>query len=261
VRTQNSKKGRPRKVIDQGKAKITFTGKAVTSHAGMALISRALEHFSVCEDLQQLSADLDVGKHHPMRSLWEQLIAIRMMGGEAISDTAMLKDSALSAFFEWGGIAHPATFGRRLGEMRWSHNLGLERIVTGLSERVCQSGQRLVAIDSTVVSVFGEKIEGAERGYNPHKPGRDSYHPLLAVDVAARAVVDGYLRPGSCGTAHGLDGFIRKLVAESGHLVEETVFRLDKGLTSGAVLDTLEGLGAGYVAKLKLSPTVAGKIS
>ena len=91
-----------------------------------------------------------------MRSLLEQLIAIRVMGGEAISDTAMLKDSALSAFFEWDTIAHPATFGRRLADMRWSHNLGLERIVTGLSERVRKAGQRLVAIDSTVVSVFGE---------------------------------------------------------------------------------------------------------
>jgi hypothetical protein len=49
VQTQNSKKGRPRKVISQGKAKIAFIGEAVTSHAGMALISRALEHFSVRE--------------------------------------------------------------------------------------------------------------------------------------------------------------------------------------------------------------------
>jgi DDE family transposase len=261
VQTRNSKKGRPRKVIDQGKAKIAFTGKAVTSHAGMALISRALEHFSVRSELKQLSADLDVGKHHPMSSLLEQLIAIRMMGGEAISDTAMLKDSALTAFFGWEEIAHPSTFGRRLAEMRWLHNLGLERIVTGLGERVGKAGQRLLAIDSTVVSVFGEKIEGAERGYNPHKPGRDSYHPLLAVDVGTRAVVDGYLRPGSCASSHGLDGFIRKLLAENRHPVEQTVFRMDKGLTSGAVLDTLESLGAGYVAKLKLTPTVAGKIS
>jgi hypothetical protein len=261
VQTQHSKKGRPRKVISQGKAKIAFTGKAVTSHAGMALISRALEHFSVREDLQLLSADLDLGKHHSMSSLLEQLVALRMMGGEAISDTALLKDNALFAFFEWDAIAHPSTFGRRLAEMRWSHNVGLERVVTGLSERVRKAGQRLVAIDSTVVSVFGEKIEGAELGYNPHKPGRDSYHPLLAVDVGARAVVDGYLRPGSCGTGHGLEGFIRKLVAESYHPVEETVFRLDKGLTSGAVLDCIEGLRAGYVAKLKLTPTVAGQIS
>ena len=40
----------------------------------MALISRALEHFSVREDLKQGTADLDVGKHHPMSSLLEQLI-------------------------------------------------------------------------------------------------------------------------------------------------------------------------------------------
>jgi len=197
--------------------------EALTSHAGMALISRALKHFSVREDLQKLCADLDPGNHHT--------------------------------------IAHPFTFGRRLPEMRWRHNLGLERIVTGLSERVRTAGLRLLAIDSTVVSVFGEQIEGAELGYNPHKPGRDSYHPLLAVDVGARAVVDGDLRPGSCGTGHGLEGLIRKLMAESRHPAAETVFRLDKGLTSGAVLDTIEELNAGYVGKVKLTAGVAGQIS
>jgi hypothetical protein len=202
----------------------------------MALVARALEHFSVREDLKQLSADLDLGKHHSMSVLLEQLVAIRMMGGEAISDTALLKDGALGAFFGWEEVAHPSTFGRRLEQMRWSHNLGLQRIVTGLSDRVRKADQRLVAIDSTVVSVFGEKIEGA-------------------------AVVGGYLRPGSCASSHGLEGFIRKLIAESRHPAEQTVFRMDKGLTSGAVLDTIEGLKAGYVAKLKLTATVAGQIS
>ena len=111
----------------------------------MALVARALEHFSVREDLKQLSADLDLGKHHAMSELLEQLIAIRMMGGEAISDTAMLKDDALGAFFDWNEVPHPCTFGRRLTEMRWSHNLGLQRIVTGLSDRVLRADQRLVA--------------------------------------------------------------------------------------------------------------------
>ena len=124
MQTRNSKKGRPRKVIRQGNARLCFTGKAVTSHAGMALIARGLEHFGVREGLKQLSADLDLGKHHSMSGLLEQLIAIRTMGGEAISDTAMLKDGALTGFFGWDEIAHPCTFGRRLAEMRWSQNLG-----------------------------------------------------------------------------------------------------------------------------------------
>ena len=261
MRKQNSKKGRPRKVIRQGKAKLSFTGKAVTSHAGMAVVSRALDYFHIRNDLKKHTTDLDVDKHHKMNRLLEQLITLRMLGGDAVSDTALLNDPALGALFDWDTIAHPSTFGRRLGQMRWVHNLGLERIVTGLSDRVVRAGQRLVAVDSTVTSVFGEQIEGAERGYNPHKPGRDSYHPILAVDVAARSVVDGYLRPGSCASGHGLDDFIRKLIAESKHPVDQTVFRLDKGLTAGSVLDTIEGVNAGYVAKVKLTANVVGQIS
>ena len=40
MRTQRSKIGRRRKVFKQEKAHISFTGKAVTSHAGMAVVSR-----------------------------------------------------------------------------------------------------------------------------------------------------------------------------------------------------------------------------
>ena len=227
----------------------------------MALVSRALDFFHVCDDLKKHTADLDANKHHAMSTLLEQLITLRMIGGEAVSDTELLKDPALGALFGWDEIAHPSTFGRRLDDLRWIHNQRLQRIVTGLSDRVAQPGKRLVAIDSTVDSVFGEQIEAADLGYNPHKPGRNSYHPLLAVDVATRSVVDGYLRPGSCASGHGLDGFIRKLIAESKHPMDQTVFRLDKGLTAGTVLGTIEAFKAGYVAKVKLTAKVVGQIS
>jgi hypothetical protein len=261
VQTQNTKKGRPRKVIQQGKAKLSFTGKVVTSHAGMALVARAIDHFYVHDELKNTTADLDVNKQHQTSRLLEQLITLRMLGGEALNDIAQLNDPALEALFEWGNIAHPCTFGRRLGEMRWVHNLGLERIVTKLSDCVANTGQRLVAIDSTVTSVFGNQIQGAERGYNPHKPGRDSYHPILAVDVDTRSVVDGYLRPGSCASGHDLKGFVSKLLAESTHPIDQTTFRLDKGLTAGSVLDIIEEKNAGYLAKVKLTAKVAGQIS
>jgi hypothetical protein len=42
----------------------------------------------------------------------------------------------MAAFFEREQIAHPSTFERRLAEMRWSRNIGLQGIVTGLSDRV-----------------------------------------------------------------------------------------------------------------------------
>jgi hypothetical protein len=258
---KNSRIGRRRKVFKQGNAHFSFTGKSVTANAGMAIVARAFDSYGIAGKLDAIAAHLDEGCRHATSKILQQLIALRILGGEAVSDTAILGEAAVSAMFSWYGVAHQSTFGRRLKQLSWRDNLALEAIVTELSRRVRSCGELLVAIDSTVDTVFGEKIQGAERGYNPHKPGRNSYHPLLAVDVASRSVVDGYLRPGSCASNDGLDGFIRKIVAEARGCSDEFIFRLDKGLTSGDALDTIEELGAGYVAKVKLTSNVMGHIS
>ena len=117
MRKQNSRKGRPRKVIKQGKAKLSFTGKNVTSHAGMALVARALDYFGVRKDLKNLTADLDAGKHHQMHHVLEQLVALRLLGGEAVSDTALLNDPAIKALFEWHVISR-------------YHKLSIEKLTT-----------------------------------------------------------------------------------------------------------------------------------
>jgi hypothetical protein len=258
---KHSKKGRKRKVIKQGQANITFTGKCVTSNAGMALISRSFEAFHIPDQLKAVTADLDQNKRYPTHELLQQLIALRILGGEAIQDTTLLSEPALTAMFRWGSIADPTTYGRRIKEMTWRHNLELEKIVTRLSNQVTKPGKLFCAIDSTVDTVFGQQIQGAEPGYNPHKPGRNSYHPLLAVNVDVRSIIDGYLRPGTCASNDGLDGFVRKIASEANRPGKDITFRLDKGLTSGAILDTIEELGAGYVAKAKLTSTIMGQIS
>jgi hypothetical protein len=204
VRTQRSRIGRRRKVFKQGKAHISFTGIAVTSSAGMDLVSRALDAFSIRDQLKTIFPSLDKDQKYPTSTFFEQLVALGILGGDALSDAAILDDAAIKAMFGWDGVAHPTTFARRLKTLTWHHNLALERIVTGLSQRLTTPGRQFVAIDSTVATVFGQKIEGAERGCNPHKPGRNSYHPLLAVDVGSRSVVDGYLRPGFRASNDGL---------------------------------------------------------
>ena len=261
MRTQRSRIGRRRKVFKQGKAHISFTGKAVTSSAGMALVSRALDAYDIRDQLKTIFPSLDKDPKYSTSTFFEQLVALRILGGDALSDAAILDDAAMKAMFGWEGVAHPTTFGRRLKALTWRHNLALESIVTRLSQRVTKPGTQVVAIDSTVATVFGQQIEGAERGYNPHKPGRNSYHPLLAVDVGSRSVVDGYLRPGNCASNDGLDGFIRKIVAEANRPGKQILFRLDKGLTSGGALDTIEALEAGYVGKVKLTSKILGQIS
>ena len=258
---KRSRIGRRRKVFKQGKANISFTGKAVTSNAGMAVVARAFEAFNICTQLEAFTAHLDKGVRHRTGTILEQLIALRIVGGEAVSDLAILNEPAMAAMFGWDALAHAYSFSRRLKRFTWRDTVELEKIVTGLSRQFEKAGPALISIDSTVSTVFGHQIQGAERGYNPHKPGRNSYHPLVAVDIDSRSVIDGHLRPGSCASGDGLDGFIRKILAESHRPAQDMVFRLDKGLTSDAVLDTIEQLGAGYVGKVKLTANVVGKIS
>lgn len=258
---KHSSKGRKRKVFKQGSAHISFTGKSVTASAGMALVSRAFEKFHIPEQLKSVTAKIDQGKRYPTHELLQQMIALRIHGGEAIEDVRLLTDPALKGIFQWKHVVHPTTYARRLKTLTWHTNLGLEKINTGLAYRVSKPGKLFVTVDSSVCTVHGQKIQGADTGYNPHKPGRNSYHPILAVDIGSRAVIDGYLRPGSCASNDGLDGFVRKIIAEADRPAEDIIFRFDKGLTSGAILDTIEELGAGYVAKVKLTSTIMGEIS
>ena len=57
------------------------------------------------------------------------------------------------------------------------------------------------------------KQEGSLKGHNPRKHGRPSYHPLLAVLGEAHCLLHGWLRSGNCGTARGVEGFLKEALA------------------------------------------------
>lgn len=81
------------------------------------------------------------------------------------------------------------------------------------------------------------------------------------MNIEAKSITDGYLKPGTCVSNDGLDGFVRKIAAHADRPGEDIIFRLDKGQASGAILDTIEELGTGYVAKAKLTSTIMGRVS
>ena len=116
---ESAKKGHPRKVIRQGKANISFTGKNVTANAGMALVAHAMELFGLREQFTGIFHKLDVNTKRSTSNMLEQLIALRLMGGEAVSDTAIFSDDALKALFDWDVVAHGSTFGRRMKQFQW----------------------------------------------------------------------------------------------------------------------------------------------
>ena len=61
--------------------------------------------------------------------------------------------------------------------------------------------------DSTIITRYG-KQEGAKKGYNPKKQGRDSHHPLLAFIADLRLVANVWLRSGDTGSSNNFAAFL-----------------------------------------------------
>ncbi|MCI0410039.1 MAG: IS1380 family transposase [Acidobacteria bacterium] len=116
----------------------------------------------------------------------------------------------------------------------------------------------VLEIDSTVETLYGRQ-EGAEVGPNPHKPGRVSYHPLLARDRLSDLIVHHVLRPGSAGTATGITRFLHQTldIAQGERNRREVLARLDSGFECEAALALLERRGVGYVVKMRATWDVA----
>jgi len=133
---------------------------------------------------------------------------------------------------------------------------GLMREV--VSEALSGHERIVLEIDSTVETLYGSQ-EGAEIGPNPHKPGRPSYHPLLARDRISDLIVHHVLRPGDASSATDIKAFVHKTldIAQEGGKDREILARLDAGFESVDTLGVLERRGVGYVVKMRASHEVA----
>ena len=78
----------------------------------------------------------------------------------------------------------------------WLQDLLLESLLP-----VVRKGPWILDLDSTVVTVYG-KQQGAEKGYNPTKPGRPSYSYHALIIGGLRLPLDVEARPGN--ESHGV---------------------------------------------------------
>jgi hypothetical protein len=104
-------------------------------------------------------------------------------------------------------------------------------------------------LDATIKPLYGHQ-QGAERGYNPHKPGRPS-HVLHTYWIGnLRLVLDAELHPGKQHTSrHGLSG-LERVLDELGEQ-QPSLVRGDCGYGNEDVLALCERRGLPYLMRLR----------
>jgi hypothetical protein len=118
-------------------------------------------------------------------------------------------------------------------------------------------GQFILDWDSTVITRFGQQ-EDAVVGYNPHKPGRPSHHPLLAAIAGTRLCAYYRWRPGNEHTAAEWIEAMEECLDWLGPNHVPYLNRGDKGFGNEAILSWHEAAEGRphYLFKLRMTRNV-----
>lgn len=118
----------------------------------------------------------------------------------------------------------------------------------------------LFDFDSTVLTIYGKFIEEAKVGYNPHKKGARSYHPLLCFESHSKDFWHGILRPGDAYTSFGAVEFLRVCLAKVPPYVYRIRVRADSGFFDHKFIEPLDGEGIGYAIVAKMTQTIKNRL-
>lgn len=151
-------------------------------------------------------------------------------------------DDTIRNFFLRFGQADIEAFWRPL----WRWLLGLLQ---------CPAAGFSLDLDSTVFCREGQQ-EGARKGFNPRRQGRNSHHPLLAVLAEAQFVLHGWLRSGNTGAARGVIPFLQEALALLPEGTWLRTVRADSGFFDGGFLDFLEARSLPYVVVARMTSTL-----
>ena len=220
--------------------KIEFTDKQITPWGGMSLFREMLKKI----DFSRMVASLELPEQGSNRGYSpEQLVtgflASVWCGANCFEHLEVTRsDEVIREIFGWKKMAGHRAFKRYF-----------EKFDQATNQRVFQQAYRwffsnlhfdnyTLDFDSSVLTRYGNQ-QGARKGYNPKKPGRNSHHPIMAFIAECRMVANCWLRPGDSYTTHNFTGFLEDTFAKlQGKKVG--LIRADSGFYGKELFEYLE---------------------
>jgi hypothetical protein len=177
--------------------------------------------------------------------LSQLLILQNILGYDRIEGSRPLnQDSIMKQKLEVKNYPDPETF---RDELQKYDKLNMEQLffvnlkVLNVLCRLAEPQYVDLHFDSKVITVYGDQ-EGAEEGYNPHKPGRKSYHLKVCTIEPFGFILAIQLEPGNSVSSTGFIEFYKNSLAAipQNHFVVQNV-RLDRGFFGEDNIKAFEG--------------------
>jgi len=243
---------------------VSFTCPNLTLYGGMGLLGKFVGKLKVKAMLDEQVQLPRRERKYSSGDMILSLVHAQALDLERLSDTALLqRDDVFQTVVGLEGYPHQTSLSRFLGKFSVAAarkigevNLGLWRGVRG---DLSQWPRITLDMDSHVTTVYG-KQQWAKVGYNPKKPGRKSYHPLLCFIGETRDFLWGRFRSGDRNNLQGIRGFLRECLAQLPPERKGVFLRADSGFHGDNFLRCLERREIKYAVAVKLYPAIQAQL-
>lgn len=240
--------------IPMEKLTYSFTNKEVTPWGGMVFMKQMLDKIGFrelimsCDDLPAQNSN----RGHSIPVIIESFLTSIWCGANRFLHTEITRsDTALCKIFGWNNVPGNDAYKRYFHKFNQGTNQRVNQHFISWFFKNLNLNYFTLDIDSTIMTRYGQQ-QGASKGYNPQKRGRNSHHPLIAFVNDARLVANFWLRSGNTNSANNFVAFLEDTLAKFG---DKTVglTRLDSGFCSNEVMSYLESKDMKYIVAAKFT--------
>jgi hypothetical protein len=241
---------------------IAYTNKEITPRGGMVLVNKMLKQIGFsstaegCSDLPQPGSNRG---YKPLSVIESFLVSIWCGANKFLHTEVTRHDRALCNIFGWGQMPGNDTFKRFFRKFSQADSHRVNKYFYHWVFDNLRFDNYTLDCDSTILTRYGNQ-EGALRGYNPHKPGRMSHHPVMAFVADLKLVANFWLRSGNSSSS---DNFVSFLSDTLDNLRGKNIslLRLDSGFHSREVLEFAEDRNLNYIVAARFYEPIQYSVS
>jgi Transposase DDE domain group 1 len=241
--------------------KIDFTDKEITPWGGISLMRQMMKKLSIHQLISNISLP-DQGSNRgysPEQLLLHFWIGI-WCGANCFEHLEVTRhDEVIKKLFGWKQMAGHKAFQRYFNKFDQVINQNVFDSMYRWFFSNLKFDNYTLGFDSTIMTRYGSQ-QGAKKGYNPRKPGRNSHHPIMAFVADCRMIANFWLRPGDSYTTNNFLNFLEDTLSK---IADKTVglIRADSGFYGKDIFEYMESKPLNYIVAGKFYQPIKWKLA
>jgi len=164
-----------------GELKVEYIDKNITPFGGMKVLKDFMDKIDIYKDLREVNLPYPRSNRgcNPITIIKSFWISIFVGASRYIHADWLRGNKSLQEIFELKNMSSLSTYSRFFHKFSLKRNNEAFPTLQRLFLQRVNIDSLTIDLDSTVITKYGNQ-EGVKVGYNPQKPGRASYHLIIA---------------------------------------------------------------------------------